>query len=145
MPVFLWICCEDNPLYTLVNRIGKTQTCEWIGSRPNDDELYYWCNFEWEETGLRVTDVCPVSCKSCPVFVNVFKVVAAAETAPTSDNIKKNVFPFYYVFGAIGGAATTIVAGLVILIFRFRRRYRSNEDDDLTSSQFVMTPSEWFA
>ena len=132
------ICCEDNPFYTLVNRNGKTQTCEWLGSRGNDDEHYYWCNFEWEETGQRVTDVCPVSCKNCPAFVKVFTVVAAAETAPTSDNIKKNAFPFYYVFGAIGGAAA-IVAGLVL--FRFRRY----EDDDLTFSQFVMTPSEWFA
>lgn len=88
----------------------------------------------------RVTDVCPVSCKSCPAFVSVF-VGAAAETAPILENADKNAFPFYYVFGAIGGAIT-VVAGLVL--FRFRR-YRYNEDDDLTFSQFVMTPSEWLA
>jgi len=141
------MCCDDNPLYTLVNNNGKTKTCEWIGKREND-QRQYWCNFEWEETRQRVTDVCPVSCQSCPALVKVF-AFAATETAATLDNVKKNSFPFYYVYGAIGCAAA-VVASLVLYRYKRSSRHKGSsryneEDDDLTFSQFVMKPSEWFA
>ena len=136
------ICCEDNPSYTLQIPNGKTKSCIWIGNLENELEKHgYWCGFEWEGTGQKVDDVCPVSCKNCPIEVKVFGA-AAPEILKAQKQVEKVSFPYAIVFGSVGGGLLTVLAiGMILLR---RNRYKI-EEDDISFVEFVMTPSEWLA
>lgn len=131
-PYSCGICCENNPSYSLVVPNGSTKGCYWFISE--EDGGGYWCNIEWEETGEKIRDVCPVSCKHCPTKV---KLINGATAAALQENGSKS-FPYAIVFGSIGGGLV-LVGGLVLHRLKSRR-----EDDDMTFIEFLVTPSEWF-
>jgi hypothetical protein len=130
-PYSCGICCENNPSYTLVVPNGSTKGCFWFISE--EDGGGYWCDIEWEETGEKVRDVCPVSCNNCPTKVKLIKGAAVGSET------KGSSFPYAAVLGSIGGGLV-LVGGMVLYRLKSRRH-----DDDLTFIEFLMTPSEWFA
>mmetsp|Transcript_5251 Transcript_5251/g.10009 ORF Transcript_5251/g.10009 Transcript_5251/m.10009 type:complete len:204 (-) Transcript_5251:2099-2710(-) len=132
-PYSCGICCENNPSFTLAVPNGGTKSCFWFLS--NEVGGGYWCSIDWEETGEKIKDVCPVSCNNCPTTIKLINGAAAAEI----EDDDSSAFPYAVVFGSVGGGLVLLGA---IVLYRFKKQ---RPEDDLTFIQFIMTPSEWFA
>ena len=62
----------------------------------------------------------------------------------TNHKAKTSAFPFYYVFGAIGGVSVLIAGTVLYRYNRYNYSDRVSDEDDMSFTEFVMTPSEWF-
>jgi len=67
-PVSCGVCCRDDPTYTLVIDLGKTQDCAWIAKHPNPRANKYCDTYN---SGQMVRDACPSVCDFCKSYISV--------------------------------------------------------------------------